>query len=79
MSKINKVIIIITMIRYDRGELLLGGPMAGYMWPEWNRPQLREVRLRRIHSGHCRLHDHHDWRATMQSLPGGDPRFHRTA
>ena len=25
------------MVRYDRGELLPGGPMGGYMWPEWIR------------------------------------------
>ena len=35
-----------TVVRYDRRELLPGSPMAGYMWPEWNRPQPREVRLR---------------------------------
>ena len=49
-----------TVVRYDRGELLPGCPMAGPMWLEWNRPQPREVRLRRIHSGLCRFHDHHD-------------------
>ena len=57
------------MVRYDRGELLLGSPMAGYMLPEWNRPQPREVRLRRNNSGLYRLHDHHVRRATMQPLP----------
>ena len=33
---------------------------AGYMWPEWNRPQPRDVRIQRTHNGLCRLHDHHD-------------------